>query len=194
MEKKKINRNEKHMKYVQLLNSKEWRELRAWKIQQCRGLCERCRQEGIENGIPGGYIRPAKTVHHRVPVESGNTDKEMRALCFDRSNLMLLCPDCHHKIHEEMKSHQGQMLKTMPKEEQKEDDRMKAWATRHGDRNYQPPQKPRKGIRKTYFGWMTTEEYKQKKDEQFEKWKQKQQGHDTTGTPGTTTVDASTED
>ena len=194
MEKKKINRNEKHIMYMRLLNTKEWRELRAWKIDSCDGKCERCRQEGIETGVQCGYIRAAKTVHHIRPVENGADEAEMRALCFDRNNLMLLCPECHHKIHEEMKSHQGQIMRTIPKEAQKANDHIKAWAARHGDPNYQPPQKPRKGIRKTFFGWMTKDEYKQKQEEQLEEWKRRQDKHDITGTKATPRMDAGAED
>lgn len=171
MSQQKINRSEKHIKYMRLLNTKEWRELRDWKIQQCQWLCERCRQEGIDKGIPGGYIRAAKTVHHRIPVESGRTDEEMRALCFDRNNLMLLCPECHHKIHEEMKSHWRQAVKTMPKDtaESEHYKQMKAFAERIGCK-YEPT---KKGVRKTRFGWVTKEEYKHKQQEQFENWKAK---------------------
>lgn len=169
--KKHPNRSEKHLKYMQLLNSKEWRELRAWKIQQCGGLCERCKQEGIEDGVPEGYIRGANTVHHRVPVESGKTDDEMRALCFDPNNLVLLCPDCHHRTHEEMKSHWRQASRTMPKDEAEGErqQEMKAFAERLGGK-YEPT---KRGIRKTRFGWVTKEEYRQKTSEQFEKWKEK---------------------
>ena len=106
-----INRNEKHKLYMQLLNTKEWRILRAWKIEQCQGLCERCKREGQRDGVPDGFITPAKTVHHIVPVESvpdepaENLMERMKKVCFDRNNLLLLCPNCHHLIHQEMKSH-----------------------------------------------------------------------------------------
>jgi len=185
--KKQPNRSEKHFKYMALLNSKEWRELRAWKIQSCQGLCERCKQEGIEAGVPGGYIRAAKTVHHRIPVESGKTDEEMRALCFDRNNLVLLCPECHHRTHEEMKSHWRQAVKTMPKDEA-EHQQMKAFAERLGGK-YEPT---KRGIRKTRFGWVTPEEYNQKTAEQFDNWKKKLNG--LTNTQATPTVDAPAED
>lgn len=190
MKKKYPNRSEKHLKYVKLLNSKEWRELRAWKIQSCQGLCERCKQEGIAAGVPGGYIRAANTVHHRIPVESGKTDEEMRALCFNPHNLILLCPDCHHRTHEEMKSHRWQTVRTMPKDtvEGEQRQQMEAFADRLGGK-YEPT---KKGIRKTRFGWVTKEEYMQKSAEQFNKWKDKINGH--TNVEATPTVDTDTED
>ena len=190
-EKKKINRSAKHKLYEHLLNSKEWRELRAWKIQQCQGLCERCKREGIEAGVQGGYLTPAKTVHHIIPVESV-PDNKMKDVCFDKNNLILLCPNCHHRTHEEMKSHQWQVMRTIPKEEQKMNEHMKEWAARHGDPNYQPTPKPRKGIRKTRFGWVTKEEYKQKQQELFDKWKERNDGPKDITRP--TSVDTSTKD
>ena len=89
----KSNRNERHRLYMQLLQSREWRELRAAKIRDCQGLCERCKELGI--------ITAAKTVHHRTPVETGETLEAMRELCYRYDNLQLLCADCHHRAHEE---------------------------------------------------------------------------------------------
>lgn len=184
--KKKINRNAKHIKYMQLLNTKEWRELRARKICECNGLCERCKREGIEAGVPGGYIRAAKTVHHIQPVE-GVADEpadtlleRMKARCFDYNNLILLCPDCHHRTHKEMKSHVGQMKHKMPID------------TVTGQY---------KAVRLTRFGWVTKEEYQQRKREETEKRRamldpnyEINKRHDTTDSKGTPTVDAGTED
>lgn len=196
--KKKVNRNAKHLMYMSLFNTNEWHELRARKIAECHGLCERCRCEGIEKGIlPDGYITPAKTVHHIQPVE-GVADEpaetlleRMKARCFDYNNLILLCPDCHHRTHEEMKSHWRQASRTMPKDEADSERqlKMKAFAERIGGK-YEPT---KRGIRKTRFGWVTKDEYKQKTSEQFEKWKQRLNNgpKDTQGTSG---VDADTKD
>ncbi len=196
--KKKVNRNAKHLMYMSLFNTKEWHELRARKIAECHGLCERCRREGIEKGIlPDGYITPAKTVHHIHPVE-GVADEpaetlleRMKARCFDYNNLILLCPDCHHRTHDEMKSHWRQALRTMPKDEAEGErqQEMKAFAERIGGK-YEPT---KRGIRKTRFGWVTKDEYKQKTSEQFEKWKQRL-NNGSKDTQGTSGVDADTED
>ncbi len=91
--------------YQKLLNSRRWRELRALKMRSVDGLCERCREEGIAAGIPGGYITPAVDVHHIVPVETGRTQAEMEHLCYcDLSGLRALCIKCHSKTHDELRS------------------------------------------------------------------------------------------
>lgn len=206
MEKKK-NRNPKHLYYVSLLNTKEWRQLRTETLQR-HPLCQMCEKEGIE-AIGKPYVRSAVDVHHLKPVEGVGgvilqgedvpewVKAEMRERCFDPKNVIALCVPHHIEIHRQMRSHECQQLRTMPKEEPKPtDNSLDAWIKRNSRRHIEQPNemKPKKGIRKTRFGWVTKEEYEQKKEEQFEKWKQKQQGHDTTGTPGTTTVDAPTED
>lgn len=84
--------------YQKLLNSKRWKELRAWKLQHFP-LCERCEEEG--------FIVSAVDVHHIVPVESAdpNDQRAMERLAFDPNNLRSLCIPCHIKIHQEMRSH-----------------------------------------------------------------------------------------
>lgn len=57
-------------------------------------LCQRCEAEG--------RISPATEVHHRHPVEYGQTYAEKCRLMFDPSNLCALCHDCHVKEHTEM--------------------------------------------------------------------------------------------
>ena len=79
--------------YQRLLNTKKWKELRAWKLQQ-NPLCEICQAEG--------YVRSAVDVHHIIPVESAHTLQEMEQLAFDPSNLKALCIPCHVKTHKEM--------------------------------------------------------------------------------------------
>ena len=87
--------------YQRLLNSKRWRDLRRWYLQQ-HPLCERCIEEGEAAGIKGGYIRSAIDVHHVVPVESAKTLQEMENLTFNPHNLRALCIECHQKTHREM--------------------------------------------------------------------------------------------
>ena len=79
--------------YQRLLNSKQWKQLRAWKLQQ-NPLCELCQEEG--------FVRSAVDIHHKTPVESAKTPREMEALCFNPSNLQALCISCHVKVHKEM--------------------------------------------------------------------------------------------
>lgn len=51
-----------------------------------------------------GTVTSRLAVHHIRPVESGRDEEEMRRLCFDESNLQVLCYDCHSAIHKEMRS------------------------------------------------------------------------------------------
>ena len=74
-----------HDKYNSFYNSVEWRQLRARKFAEADGLCEECKKKGI--------IRAGKEVHHRVPIEKDWSKR------LDFDNLILLCPECHNKIH-----------------------------------------------------------------------------------------------
>ena len=161
----KSNRNERHRLYMQLLQSREWRELRAAKIRDCQGLCERCKAMGI--------ITAAKTVHHRTPVETGETLEAMRELCYRYDNLQLLCADCHHRAHEELRSHAGQGTRYMPKQDitnNEPQQRLKQFVEKQGG-VYVPPVK--RGLRKTKFGWLTRDELKERQRAEFEAWKQR---------------------
>ena len=188
--KKKVNRNAKHIMYISLFNTKEWHELRARKIRECQGLCERCKQDGI--------ISAAKTVHHIQPVEGVSDEPaetlldRMKERCFRYDNLILLCPNCHHRTHEEMKSHRHQMYRTMPKAEQTDRETDAKDFIESVGGTYLPPTK--KGVRKTRFGWVTREEYEQKKQEEQAAWLKRMQGDGLTNTQATPTVDAFTKD
>ena len=167
----KSNRNERHLLYMQLLQSREWRELRAAKIRDCQGLCERCKELGI--------ITAAKTVHHIKPVESVDDGpleillERMRQRCFDYNNLMLLCADCHHRAHEELRSHAGQGTRYMPKQDISNNEpqqRLKQFVEKQGG-VYVPPVK--RGLRKTKYGWLTRDELNARQKAEFEAWKQR---------------------
>lgn len=106
--------------YQRLLNSKRWKQLRMWKLQQ-NPLCELCQAEG--------FVRSAIDVHHKIPVESARTPQEMEQLCFNPLNLQALCISCHAKIHREAKSH------TKEAHQQREDERLARWKARHSERN-----------------------------------------------------------
>lgn len=85
----------KSKEYRRLVTSTRWRILRSEKLSE-QPLCEKCEKEG--------RVRLAEEVHHIRPIESSNNIQEMNILAFDRSNLMSVCRDCHHKIHNEMES------------------------------------------------------------------------------------------
>lgn len=98
--------------YQRLLNSKRWKELRQWKLQQ-NPLCELCRAKGL--------VRSAIDVHHIDPCENSRTLAEMEDKCFRVSNLQSLCISCHAKIHREAKSH------TKVSHQQREHERLERW-------------------------------------------------------------------
>ena len=86
-----------------IYNSREWKELRIQKLR-ANPLCEMCQQHGI--------VRSAHSVHHVVPIETATTIEEMKRLAFcGLDGLMSLCDDCHHKVHEEMKSFSKESVK-----------------------------------------------------------------------------------
>ena len=86
-----------------IYNSHEWKELRIAKLRQ-QPLCEICQQHGI--------VRSAHSVHHITPIETATTMEEMKRLAFcGLDGLMSLCDDCHHKVHEEMKSFSRESVK-----------------------------------------------------------------------------------
>ena len=87
-------------RYQRLLNSPKWAEVKRVVWQRAGGLCERCRREGfITAGVDCHHIRPVEGAH-TVEGHDG-----MRARCYDPNNIMLVCQDCHIKIHTEAKSH-----------------------------------------------------------------------------------------
>lgn len=58
-------------------------------------LCERC--------LLDGKIVAAEEVHHIKPILEGKDELEQKELMLNSNNLMSLCKDCHHKIHNAMR-------------------------------------------------------------------------------------------
>lgn len=58
-------------------------------------LCERC--------LLDNKTVPGEEVHHIKPISTAKSDEEREALLLDSSNLMTLCKECHHKLHESMR-------------------------------------------------------------------------------------------
>ena len=89
-------------RYQKLLNSKRWKELRAWKLRQTEGYCEICYREGWR-----GIDALAVDIHHIVPVESviDQGEAAMARVCYDPNNLMALCVRHHVEIHQQAGSH-----------------------------------------------------------------------------------------
>ena len=94
-------------RYQALLNSKRWQMVKAIVWKRANGCCEMCMKEGIVTGS----LTKQLDCHHIVPVESGRTVQKMERLCYDVNNIMLVCQDCHVKIHTEAKSHTKEKVK-----------------------------------------------------------------------------------
>lgn len=72
--------------------SNDWKLARALKIAATDGLCEKCGKVGEE-------------VHHIVHLTPDNvTDPE---IALNQDNLILLCKDCHNKVHERFTNKSG---------------------------------------------------------------------------------------
>lgn len=91
---KKVSRYERHDKalniYKTVYNTSQWRKLRQSYLLQ-HPLCEMCLKEG--------KIKEAVEVHHVTPISTATTDLDMKDLGFNPNNLMALCTECHHKLH-----------------------------------------------------------------------------------------------
>lgn len=101
--------------YIQLMNSKEWRQLRLRKLAT-NPLCERHLQAGK-------YVA-ASVVHHIVEVETGRNEAECRSLAFSWSNLQSLCRECHAEIHKAARSHSKAV------HQEREAERLEQWKSR----------------------------------------------------------------
>ena len=88
--------------YTNMINTREWRELRAQVLREQKGLCAWCKAKG--------YIVPATVVHHMIEVESGKTEAEQRELMFRRSNCVGLCKQCHNTYHQSQGYHSTQKV------------------------------------------------------------------------------------
>lgn len=73
-------------RYKHFYQQKEWRELRQQVFIEANGLCEECLKKNI--------ITEGKEVHHIISIKSDWSKR------LDRSNLILLCDECHRLAHE----------------------------------------------------------------------------------------------
>ena len=69
--------------------SPEWKTTRELYRKTVGGLCEICEANGL--------IVPGEIVHHKVHLNKFNIDDPKITLDF--SNLMLVCRDCHARLH-----------------------------------------------------------------------------------------------
>lgn len=84
----KKDKSELIYKYV--YNTRLWRSIREGYIIS-HPLCEKC--------LERGKISPTEEVHHVIPISTADDVLKMKELGFDYNNLMALCKDCHHQIH-----------------------------------------------------------------------------------------------
>ena len=98
--------------YTKLIQSKEWRELRAQVLRE-QPLCQWCKAKG--------YIVAARECHHLVEVESGKTEADVRRLMFSRSNVVTLCHECHTNYHKSQGYHSSQAVRA------RQEERHEAW-------------------------------------------------------------------
>jgi len=95
---KKVNNYVKHDKakdiYKYVYNTSQWRKLREAYLMQ-HPLCEMCEKDG--------KVNEAVEVHHITPISNANDELGMKELGYNPDNLMALCEECHHKLHNEMK-------------------------------------------------------------------------------------------
>jgi 5-methylcytosine-specific restriction endonuclease McrA len=88
-----------------MFNDKRWPATKAYVWQRDGGLCRICKREGIANGVEDGYVVSGFACHHVIPFESAKTKAEMERLFFDVNNIILVCKECHAKLHRELGSH-----------------------------------------------------------------------------------------
>lgn len=73
-------------------NTIQWKNLRNRYIKE-HPFCEICESKGI--------VKLAEEVHHKEEFLKGTTEEDKWNLLLDEDNLMSLCSDCHHEIHNE---------------------------------------------------------------------------------------------
>ena len=75
---------------AKIYNTPQWKNLRKIKLQ-ANPVCEMCLNEG--------KVTPTEEIHHIRPILTGQDELEMMDIAYDYNNLISLCKECHHKIH-----------------------------------------------------------------------------------------------
>jgi len=75
-------------------NTPQWKNLRNRYIRE-HPYCQMCLEDG--------HVVEAEEVHHIKPFLEGTTEEEKWSLLTDEDNLMSLCKDHHHQVHNEKK-------------------------------------------------------------------------------------------
>lgn len=90
----KRNTYVKHTDSSKAYNCPQWKHLRASYIMK-HPLCEMCLEEG--------KIKPVEEVHHKIPISTGIDELQMKDLLLDENNLIGLCEEHHHLIHNKIR-------------------------------------------------------------------------------------------
>lgn len=79
----------------EIYNTSRWKKLRSAYLM-LHPLCEMCLEEE--------KISPTEEVHHIKPILTGESRLEMEQLAYNPSNLIALCKEHHHQIHNNLRS------------------------------------------------------------------------------------------
>lgn len=88
--KSEYKKNGDNLIAASIYNTPEWKALRKAK-RMANPICEICWSKGI--------VKPVEEIHHIKPILSGKDENEMKDIAFDYYNLISLCKECHHQIH-----------------------------------------------------------------------------------------------
>ena len=83
-------KNERNSDISDIYNNKQWKDLRNLYLLE-HPLCEKC--------LKLGKVSATEEIHHIRKISSARSEAEMKEIAYDYGNLMALCKECHHKIH-----------------------------------------------------------------------------------------------
>lgn len=83
-------KNERNSEISDIYNSKQWKNLRNIYLLE-HPLCEKCLEQG--------KVSATEEIHHIRKISDGRNEAEMKEIAYNYGNLMALCKECHHKIH-----------------------------------------------------------------------------------------------
>lgn len=83
-------KNDNNSEIANIYNSKQWKDLRNLYLLE-HPICEKC--------LELGKVSATEEIHHIRKISCGRNEAEMKEIACDYGNLMALCKECHHKIH-----------------------------------------------------------------------------------------------
>jgi 5-methylcytosine-specific restriction protein A len=85
-------KNDINSETQRIYNSKMWKRLRLYYLKE-HPLCENC--------LKTGKLTSAKEIHHIIEINKGADLDQKLDIALNINNLMSLCVECHHQIHNE---------------------------------------------------------------------------------------------